>query len=55
LAIAQSKQEPVTVPSDGLSLSGVVHVPPDLKAHEKRPAVLILHGFGGHRDGPQQR
>ena len=51
----QSKQEPVTVPSDGLSLSGVVHLPADIEPGEKRPAVLILHGFGGHKDGPQQR
>jgi alpha-beta hydrolase superfamily lysophospholipase len=32
----------------------VVHTPgPDFTG--KRPAVLILHGFGGHKDGPQQR
>jgi len=55
LALQPSPQEPVTVPSDGLSLSGVVHKPHDLKAGERRPAVLILHGFGGHKDGPQQR
>ena len=32
-----------------------MHTPHDLKPYQKRPAVLILHGFGGHKDGPQQR
>ena len=50
-----SKQEPVAIDSDGLLLSAVVHIPSDLKPGEKRAAVLILHGFGGHKDGPQQR
>ena len=55
MAVSQSRQEPVTIESDGLKLSGVVHTPSDLKPGEKRPAILILHGFGGHKDGPQQR
>jgi uncharacterized protein len=33
----------------------VVHCPADWERGQKRPGVLILHGFGGHKDGPQQR
>ncbi len=54
MAVKPSKQEPVAVPSDGLRLSAVVHTPGPAFTG-KRPAVLILHGFGGHKDGPQQR
>ena len=36
----------VTFKSDGLTLSGTVSVPDGLAAGEKRPAVIILHGFG---------
>jgi uncharacterized protein len=32
-----------------------VHCPADWQRGQKRPGVLILHGFGGHKDGPQQR
>jgi fermentation-respiration switch protein FrsA (DUF1100 family) len=44
-------QEPVTFLSDGLKLSGVVHLPPDLALAERRPAFLVLHGFGGSKEG----
>ena len=42
-------QTPVSFPSDGLSLSGVLHVP---DGHEGRrlPAFLVLHGFMGSKD-----
>jgi hypothetical protein len=36
----------VTFKSDGLTLSGTVSVPDGLAAGEKRPAFIILHGFG---------
>jgi pimeloyl-ACP methyl ester carboxylesterase len=35
--------------SDGLKLSGIVHVPDDLAKGEKRPAFLVLHGFGSNK------
>ncbi len=41
--------------SDGLRLAGSFRPPADLPAGERRPAIIIMHGFGGHRDGPQQR
>jgi alpha/beta superfamily hydrolase len=47
-------EEKITITSAGLKLAGVVHVPAGLKAGEKRPAFVICHGFGGHKDGPQQ-
>src|SRR5438477_8961585 len=36
--------------SDGLRLSGVLHVPDDRKAGERRPAFMVLHGFGSNKD-----
>ena len=45
-------QHHVTFPSDGLTLTGIVHVPDDLAEGERRPAILVLHGFGGSKDGP---
>ena len=55
MELAASLQQSVTFDSDGLRLSGVVHTPRGLGRGERRPGVLILHGFGGHKDGPQQR
>ena len=47
-------QEQITFPSDGLNLSGIVHVPAGLVSGERRPAFLILHGFGGNKNGHGQ-
>ena len=44
-------QEQVTFPSDGLALSGIVHVPDGLKPGERRPAIIMMHGFGANKDG----
>ncbi len=44
-------QDSVTIPSDGLELSGVVHVPDGLKAGERRPAIIMMHGFGANKNG----
>ena len=44
-------QARVTFASDGLNLSGIVHTPPDLRPGERRPAFLVLHGFGGNKEG----
>jgi uncharacterized protein len=45
-------QQKVAFPSDGRTLAGVVHVPDDLADGERRPAIMVLHGFGGSKDGP---
>src|SRR5918992_1160929 len=44
----------VTFDSAGLKLSGVLHTPVDLKAGDRRPAFLVLHGFGGSKSGQGQ-
>jgi uncharacterized protein len=40
--------------SDGLKLCAVVRTPEDLRPGEQRPAFIILHGFGGNKDGHGQ-
>jgi pimeloyl-ACP methyl ester carboxylesterase len=44
-------QQRVTFPSDGLKLSGIIHVPDGLKAGERRPAIIMMHGFGANKNG----
>ena len=44
-------EELVSFASDGLKLSGVLHLPRGRKARERRPAFLVLHGFGSNKDG----
>ena len=44
----------VTFDSAGLKLSGILQMPTDLKSNERRPAFLILHGFGGNKNGHGQ-
>lgn len=44
-------QEQVTFPSDSLKLSGIVHVPDGLKSGERRPAIIMMHGFGANKNG----
>jgi dipeptidyl aminopeptidase/acylaminoacyl peptidase len=42
--------------SAGLKLSGIVHVPDDVGKGERRPAFLVLHGFGSNKNsGSAQR
>ena len=43
-------QTAVTIPSAGLKLSGVVHVPDDVRPGERRAAFLVLHGFGSNKN-----
>ena len=42
-------EENVKFTSAGLTLSGVVHRPEGMSQGEKRPAVLVLHGFGSRK------
>lgn len=39
--------EPITIWSDGIRLAGDLWKPTDLKADEQRPALLLVHGWGG--------
>jgi len=42
-------EEEVTFKSGDLNISGVVHRPDDMVDGERRPAVLVLHGFGSRK------
>jgi fermentation-respiration switch protein FrsA (DUF1100 family) len=43
-------QENVAFTSAGLRLSGVLHFPSDYSRGERRPAIVVMHGFGSTRD-----
>jgi len=44
-------EERVSFVSEGLKLAGVLHVPDDGRGpRERRPAFLVLHGFGSNKD-----
>lgn len=43
------RKEAVTFMSDGLKLSGEVTIPDNHRDGEKRPAILVLHGFGSNK------
>lgn len=43
-------QHPTTFRSAELTLSGVLHIPDNLKEGERRPAIVVLHGFGSNKD-----
>jgi hypothetical protein len=47
-------EEKITFESDGLKLAGIVETPANLKRGERRPAFIVLHGFGGNKDGQGQ-
>jgi len=44
-------QKQVSFDSDGLTLAGILHTPRGARPGEKRPALLVLHGFGTSKDG----
>src|SRR5262249_39238018 len=43
-------QESVSFTSAGLRLSGVLHLPDDYVRGERRPAIVVMHGFGSSKD-----
>ena len=43
-------EERVTFESAGLKLAGVLHIPERLEPGERRPACLVLHGFGSNKN-----
>jgi uncharacterized protein len=47
----ESVQQDAAFMSDGHRLAGVVHVPDGLQPGERRPAVIMMHGFGANRNG----
>jgi len=47
-------EEKISFQSDGLKISGLIDTPPDHKPGERRPAFIVLHGFGGNKNGQGQ-
>ena len=45
-------EETVVISSAGLRLAGVVSTPDGRKHGERRPAFLVLHGFGSNKSSP---
>ena len=43
-------EQEIEFKSNGLQLSGVVHVPGDIRPGERRPAFVVLHGFGSNKE-----
>jgi len=43
-------EEKVQFTSAGVTLAGIVRIPDGLKPGEKRPAFLVLHGFGSNKE-----
>ena len=43
------REEAVTFVSEGLTLTGIVHIPDGLASGERRAAFLVLHGFGSNK------
>ncbi|MCB1683820.1 MAG: alpha/beta fold hydrolase [Pseudomonadales bacterium] len=48
-AQGEPRNEPITIWSDGTRLAGNLWKPEGLAADEKRPAILLVHGWGGLR------
>jgi dipeptidyl aminopeptidase/acylaminoacyl peptidase len=46
-----AKTEPITYQSDGLRISGILHHPANKPAGGKSAAFMVLHGFGGTKNG----
>jgi len=42
-------EERVSFVSDGVRLAGIVRIPTGVKPGERRPAFLVLHGFGSNK------
>jgi len=48
-------EQRVTFTSDGFDLAGVIARPDDLAAGERRPAFIVLHGFGSNMNSESVR
>ncbi len=48
-------EQEITFVSGGLTLAGTITVPAGVGAHEKRPAFMVLHGFGSTRNAGNVR
>ncbi len=48
-------EEQVTFKSGELTLTGIVHIPDGMAEGERRPAFLVLHGFGSNKSSGNSR
>lgn len=44
-----ANEQAVSFQSEGLRITGIVRVPAGVKAGERRPAMIVLHGFGSNK------
>ena len=45
-------EQRISFESNGLKLVGILNIPDGHTAGEKRPAILVLHGFGSNKESP---
>jgi fermentation-respiration switch protein FrsA (DUF1100 family) len=50
MAETERPQTRIAFPSDGLELSGVLHLPEGYRSGKRHPAFIVLHGFGGNKE-----
>src|SRR4030095_15148789 len=50
----KAMSEKISFLSDGLKIAGLIDLPADYKPGERRPTFIVLHGFGGNKDGHGQ-
>jgi len=43
-------EQSVSFTSQGMKLAANIHTPAGMKKGERRPAFIVLHGFGGNKD-----
>jgi dipeptidyl aminopeptidase/acylaminoacyl peptidase len=44
-------EQPVEFVSSGLKIAGVLHLPTGVSPGQKRPGIVVLHGFGSNKNG----
>jgi dipeptidyl aminopeptidase/acylaminoacyl peptidase len=44
-------EQPVEFISSGLKIAGVLHLPTGASPGQKRPGIVVLHGFGSNKNG----
>src|SRR5215831_12135984 len=50
MEILRMAEEKISFTSKGLKLAGTVRVPDGVGRHERRPAFMVLHGFGSNQN-----
>jgi fermentation-respiration switch protein FrsA (DUF1100 family) len=48
-------QENLSIPSNGILLSAILHYPSNYVEGQKYPCIIVLHGFGSNKDGANVR